>query len=574
MPTPGAATAGPSRNLIRAAGASGAIQDFKARNKTLGMTQRQRDLNFLWAIYRCDRYSARVYNWDGSEALSPLDAEAIAAGDTPMRASYAAPGFVTQGAGEMPLRFRRPSAPYNLVRVIVDRFTGMLFSERHHPQIRVEGDPQSEDWLSCVAEVGRLMPQFMGGRDWGGAVGTAVVGFTLIGGKPTFYCHDPRWCYPDFTNRHTLELRRLEERYYYPIEGFDPITGEPVVQDFWYRRVIDTTTDTEWPPIPVADGEEPDWDAYVPQPGEEPGEGMAKVVEHGFGFVPVVWIQNTVSRDTADGDPDCVGIYELTEEIDTLIAQANRGILANSDPSTVIDTDLDPEELGTVRKGSGRAIILKKGDGMKYLEISGTGPEAAFKAAEDLRQKALEVAQCVLEHPDVANRTATEVNRQYESMHARADRLREQYGERGIKPLLEKFIAAARILAGRNLGVVLPPKAVPDPATGVTSYVDRTLGQTPATIKLVWPPYETPNLQDVDLATRAAGMAKQAGLLDTEHAVSFVAPYYRVEDVPGMMAAIKKEQAAEQAAGQTLVGQKLEGGLFRGPGGGAGGSAA
>lgn len=513
----------------------------------LGMSPRQQMLNRYWAHYRCSNYEARRVDWDGRERVDPVSHEAIS------MAGFIPPGFYDAGQ-TFPLKFRRPSCPYNLVKVIVDRFTGLLFSERHHPQLRVEGDADTEDFASALAETSRLWAAMIQARTFGGGTGSVAIGFQFLEGKPVVEVHDPRWVYPDFKDRVTQELRGVEKRYQYPVEVFDEEKGVWVEEPHWYRRIINETVDILWKPIPVGDGDEPNWaDPTL----------VANSVEHNFGFCPVQWVQNLPVVDDIDGDPDCLGVYDMVETIDALLAQANRGIIANCDPTVVV---VSPDNLAEVAKGSNNAIKLTTGSA-NYMEISGSGPKAAQEYAEKLRTYALEVAQCVLEHPEGGgSRTATEIERVYSSMLAKADVLREQYGERGVKPLMEKMLKAAKQVTtpraegeGIVRGSLLLPDRIEKDAAGNTSRKPRQLGPG-GVLKLQWPGYFEPGLQDVNTAVQAATNAKSAKLIDAEHATQFVADFFNVEDVPAMMKSMEEEAAAQQAAfEQQAYGQMTEG---------------
>lgn len=503
----------------------------------LGLSPRQQQLNRLWSFYRCCQYDARRVDWDGRERLDGVDHDAIAHG------GFIPPGFYDAGA-TFPLKFRRPTAPYNLVRVIVDRLTGLLFSENRHPRLRSEGDPATEDYVAALAEAARLWQAMIRARTFGGATGTAVAGFQFVEGRPVVEVHDPRWIVPEWADRATLRLAAIEKRYVYPIEVLDRETGAWVAEPHWYRRVVDQERDVLWKPVPVGDGDEPDW---------EDESLVERAVEHKHGFCPVVWAQNLPVEDDVDGDPDCVGVYDMVETVDGLLAQANRGVLANVDPTVVI---VSPDQLPEVRKGNENAIKLTAGSA-GYMEANMAGPKQAVELAENLRKKVLEVAQVVLDHPEqVGAKTATEIRLVYSSMIAKADVLREQYGERMVKPLVEMMLKAARRatkpqVVGSEIvrGSIALPDRVVRAEGGVFRREPRRLGpNADEPLQAVWPDYFEPTLNDVELATRAAGEARQLGLIDLEHAAQKVAGYYGVEDVPGMLARAHRDRLAEADA--------------------------
>lgn len=849
MATPFDSNAG--RDIVKNVG-----QQMLEDNERLGLSPRQMELNRLWAFYRCCQYDARGVDWDGYERVSALDQEAVAMG------TFTPPGYYD--AGRVPIKFRRPTAPYQLVKVIVDRFTGLLFSEKSHPILKIDGDPDTEDFAQAIIEEGGLWQAMMLARRFGGATGTAVVGFQFVGGQPLFEVHDPRWCRPKFVDRHRHVLGSIEIRYQYPVEQVDE-KGRIVEVPHWYRRVIDRSKDVVYESIPVKEKTEPDWQVEVE-------------VTHGLGFCPVVWIQNIPCTDDVDGDSDCLGIYDLATAIDALLAQANRGVIANCfgketafitsdgvrrfadlrdgatthvlshsgewrravvksygkqelwgvtlqrgsagapifvratrnhrwlladgsvtervevgdriasapqefrkfeyetatdeekvywrrgfvwgdgsayrspvdgkllgsrlrlcgektryakrfveggfkanegaawlkgdvdlycrdfpkalpdpveepinllrafvrgfvdadgsrtrsqrastrwkriqvsgrasvefvravfpavglyisqetdmsaeatnfgpratptvrfelnenasthpnsswrvvavepleqceevwcleveedhsfvlpcgfatmncDPTTVISTDAKVSEIA---KGSDNAIKLPANSTAAYLELTGSGPKAAIETADKFRAFALEVSQCVLEHPDTAQKTATEVERVYSSMLSKADILREQYGRKGVIRLMDMVLRAAnkvkksRVVQGadpampriESYSLDLPPKYEKQP-DGSFRPIPRQLGPG-GHIKLVWPRYFEPGLQDAQQAVDASSKAKIAGLIDAEHATAAVAEFFDVEDPAAMQERIKAEAKEREAEARQMMMRRMQ----------------
>lgn len=511
----------------------------------LGLTDRQRDLGRKWSFYATLQYEDRETDWDGGRHAGELDRDAI------VRSGYIPPGFYDARGSTMPLKFRRPSAPYHLVKVIVDRFTGLLFSERRHPELRAEGDPDGEDFIRALVDASRLWQQMIQARTFGGAQGTFCVGFQFLDGKPVVEVHDPRWIYPTFADRSRTKLEQIEKIHQYESDYFDQIERVWTTTQVWYRRIITTDTDTVFKPAFVGDGSDPNWEVET-------------VVKHGLGFCPVVWGHNIPVVDEIDGEADAQGIYEMVEEIDRLLSQATFGILANLDPTLVLE-GVGELQMSSIQKGSDNAIKLPTGSA-KYLELAGTGSKTALEAVELLRRYALEVAQCVLDAPDKSAATATEIERRYTSMLAKADIMREQYGQRCILPLIEMMVAAARKVSAPTINqetgeierhqLDLPARFE---RTGETMRrVERKLSSTitSTSIKLQWPGYFESSLGDAQTAVQAATSARAASLVDDTAAVGLIAPFFRVEDVPGMIDRLRAEVMlrARELDGQMMAG--------------------
>lgn len=554
-------------NIVGKLGSKDSFPASIERIARLGMTKRQQRLNELWAVYKCQHYEHCQVDWNGKKRMDQIDKEAIASG------GYIPPGFYDAGkqAEEIPLSLRYPTSPYALVPIIVNRFTGMLFSEQQHPEIQVDGDPATEDFLRQVAEEGRLWSRMMSARVYGGAVGTAVLGFQFINGKPVFEVHDPRWCTPEFEEHGSLKLVSIEKKYMFTKEVQDETTRKFETKVFWYRRLIDTQRDVVFQEIEVTE-EEPNW---TPR----------KEVQHGLGFCPVVWIHNQEAGDgEIDGEPDCDEfVYKKALTIDTLRSQAIRGTVMNCDPSIVFITKA---ELTDIKKGSGHALRVPEGD-VKYLEITGSGIKAAMEIAAEEKKEALEQAQCVLESETANEKTATEIERRYQAMISKADKMREQYGVNGVVPLLDMVYQAAFKLAqpkavtvapeldstgqavsaelvdeaGQQIAPVqqivrggfnLSQREVVDSVSGLKVRQDREPGAG-GTVKLKWPGYFSPTNADIEQASRAAQAAKDGGLIDDETAIKFVAPYFKAEDDPELVNKVRSQAAERDATLNAMV---------------------
>lgn len=505
---------------------------------TMKLSERQQHLDLLYRYYRCANYEGRKTDWDGKPAMGKIETDYVAtSGQMPQ-------GFYDAGqTSEVPLKLRKPTAPFYMARVIVRRFTSLLFSQQRHPKINCD-DPATEDWLMGFAEKTRLWAQMQQARNYGGSMGSVCIGVKIVDSVPFVEVHDPRWCHPQFSDREELTVSVLEKRYQFSEEVLDPYTNERIEVWFWYRRVIDDKTDTVWPKVAVQSNEEPDWERE-----------QFQRVEHGCGFAPVVWIQNMPVQDAVDGDPDCLGVYDTIEVIDGLWSQSSRGTIANLDPTTWIASDA---EFPTIRKGSGNALQVEKGGQIGYLEMSGTSVECASGLAEKLEDRVAMVARVELKtNFDGPARTEEEVEKNYSNMIEQCDEFREQYGERGVKKLLEMVLKIARLtnrtwidksgeiptLARSQIKL---PKKKEQVDAGVVTWRERELGQGEQ-IELTWPQYFQASLEAVSAAVTAAVTAKQGSLISGETATKFVSEYFQVEDPRAETAAAEAEAAAAEA---------------------------
>jgi hypothetical protein len=494
----------------------------------MGMSPRQQALNWYWSFYKREQYENRTTDWDGGERADILDTEMIG------QSGIVPPGFTARP--KLPIKYRRPTAPYHLGNLITERFTSLLFSEDKHPSMGVRGDPKAEDYVQALAEAARLWSMMTSVRNHGGGMGSVCVAFMFSDGVPVLEILDARWTTPTWRNRALLDLAEVEVRYQYEVETRGA-AGRLRATRIWYRRVINSTTDTVYAPVPVGEGAEPDWK-----------EG--KKSTHNFGFCPAVWICNTEpGTGSYDGEPDCAGTHDAIMEMDRQVSQALRSGIANADPLLVAATSA--EELPPLSPPDGWQ--LPTGSTAQFLETTGKGAELCWKSAIQLRSWVLEMSQCVLEDDNsplaqgAAPQTATEVRQRVASMHARAGVFREQYGQRGVLNLLRKMLRAVRVLEARHEEVVLAPRVETDIETGVVTHVTRLIpdAKSDALLSLQWPPYSVPTTQETLAATQAAAAALTSKLLDEEAAIAYLAPYFHVADPAALQRRLAKASAAK-----------------------------
>lgn len=534
------------RNLWQQ-GATMAMADALAEQGPPPLTERQDELTRRWRWYCATQYEHRAFHFDGTRRMNAR-----------MREEIAASGMMDVGQMQqrdveaLPWRYRHPSSPYHLARSITRRFTGLLFGADKHPTIECTDDLRTSEYAQGLVEAARLWPRMIEARDKGGAMGSCAMVFRFTGGRPIVGVLDPRWCFPTYRDRSTKELAALEYKFFY-----EEVSPSGRTRWFWYRRIITEQSDVVYEAKPVEDTTA-NWKER-------------ERVDHGLGFFPGVWIQNTHVEEHDDGEPDCVGIYDTLEEMDELVSASGVGAKAGCDPTVVLSSDMD---LKSVRTGSKTAIKLGKGEDARYLEATGTGSERAWNQAMGLRRLALEVAQCVIEEPEESgDRTATEVDSRRSSMWDRASEYREQYGEMGAKPLVDKMVRAARMMQSGSLrsadGRIL--KAMVQVPAIVTRQGDRLVAQQRVpgegtALALTWPLFNRPTPQIALTAAQAVAAARNTNppSIDQATATGFLAPLFGGKDPEEMRTrAIAEAQAEQDASAQQL----LEG-MGAAPGGG------
>lgn len=485
------------------------------------LTERQLKLSRFWSYYKAAQYDVRAFDWDGRRRPGQSEHETIAS------RGYVPQGFVdaTKTLDDLPTKFRRPVAPYHLVRSVVRRFTSLLFGARSHPTVECLDDWATGDYVQGLMKETMFWARWAQARKYGGGQGSACVTFAFVDGKPMLEVHDPRFVTPKFKDQRTRELDSLEIKYQFArTEKTSDGTVRQVL--YLYRRIIGANADVTFIPIRV-DDESAVW-----------REDPAQRHDHNLGEVPGVWVCNTDPElGDVDGEPDCLGIFDESEEIDALLSQGSVGVKANCDPSLAIASDL---ELGEIRRGSKYALKLARGDTANLLETTGSGATAARDTAIMHRDLALEVVSCVIDNPGISSQTATEVDRRYEAMWDRADEFRETYAEFGIKPLLGKMLRAIRKLTStvtvdpvtgeQRVGAVFVPPRIEqiktdDGSPGQVVVTPRVVG-VGTLLEVTWPPWSRPTATDAQTAAGAVSMAVSAKVLDRASGIAYIAPMF------------------------------------------------
>lgn len=339
----------------------------------------------------------------------------------------------------VPMDSRRPCAPYRLNRTIVRRFTSLVFGHGHWPEIRVPGDAAAEDFLSALCEAQDLPSTFVRARNKGGGAGTAVLSWRFWEGQPRTRVHNAKNVFvQEWSDREELEVAHAIELRQIFKDEWNARKKEMQRRAFWSRR--------DWTP----EADIVFVDRAIDDKAAEWVVDEASTFVHGDGFAHIVWIQNQPPDDddeTADGLPDCDGLWENLDTVDTLSTVLSTGTVRNLDPTLVLKIDPAIVKDPVIRKGSDNALKVGPSGDAKYLELAGTATVAGISLREKERAQILEVAQCVVADPDqvaAAGTSGAAIRLLYQPMTSQGDVLRTQYGPKGIVRLLKQQVRSAR----------------------------------------------------------------------------------------------------------------------------------
>lgn len=466
---------------------------------------------------------------------------------------------------KVPLRNQRPSVQYDLPRPIVDRPTAMLFGEGRFPEVHFEpstrpgekkpaakdddaeegsAEDTAEDlaeaqvaelnaWLAAVIDEGGLQSVALTWARQGARLSSACMTWSVVDGEFEFESHATRHCTPTFHPRKRNRLVRLEKRYKHTVSTQEIRAGALVVVEklYWHREVWDEARHVIYADDLVTD-REPTW-------------READACEHGFGFVPAVW-----NKNLDDGEPGRVdglslldGISDVIEDIDRTLSQKSRAVRYNQEPERVYFglTEQDKTRIEVAGGGATRGLPPKKdGGGVELLELKGEGQKVAEEHIVAQRGRVLEVTRVVMPDPErllAASKSGAALRILFSPTLELVGELRQSYG-RALRQLFEQILRTVREGTLARLGALVTPPPATIPAGKVA---------------LLWGDLFEPTPQDLLQIAQTCQALRDAGLVDRETLVRWLASYLGVRDVRAVLERLEAEDAAKADAAAKIA---------------------
>lgn len=355
----------------------------------------------------------------------------------------------------VPLDERRPCAPYRLAPFIVRSFTSLLFGEGRDPEIRVVGDPDTQDFHEALAREMRLWERFRHARNVGGSSGTVGVSWRFWQGKPRLQVHPRSSLHvQSWADREELIPEVVSEIVQVEREVYDEESKKIVNKRFWRRR--------DWTPLADVVFVDQRCDSRDKSWIVDDSEGATVV--HGEGFAHFRWIANADDYDGScpEGEPDYAGQEEACDAIDMACSGLMHGGTKNLEPTLLLKIEeAILQTISNVHKGSDNALpVGEKGDA-NYLEISGASIDAGIKLVGFARGAVLEACQVVAPDPDkvaAAGSSSVAQRMLYAPMLAPASGLRSTYGRAAVGLLqdMERSIRMRQPIAGEDGELTYP----------------------------------------------------------------------------------------------------------------------
>lgn len=541
---------------------------------------RVRRLERLEAYYKGRQYDGRPYDWDGTLASSdPLE--------NPIGIPVPAEHYV-------PVAQRRPPVNYRLGRKIVQARTDLVFTGGD-PEISVDGDQDTRDWLQAAAKVGQLWRRMKAARNLTGGMSESFLVHGIRAGRPFVEVleacdvHVLAWAdQDDRVPAHVLRVwksneleinptdQTLEEvRRWYAQEWFVPLTPDDLAE---LDAAALAGTDT------APRGTERLL-RYLPKDAAGPNR-WELVTEVPLWEMPVIPMTNVDSDDGAS-EGDFEGLEGLIDEANAVLCATSGGTKRNVDPTLIVKEDpiKNPGEIG---KG-GTNTIWSEG-GAEYLQLQSDGVKAGIDTFDRLKALGLDQASVTEFDPEKmsgAAQSGEALRRLLQPFIAIADSIRAfSVAPVAVKILRGWWRAALRIERRQAVEVTvidpsgasstvlrkdvvrLPPKIETDDDGETTGEKEERVPGEGGDVSIVWPDYVSLTSQDklqlVQLLAQLVG-GKPLATLRTVVAALKASKIVQIDDVEEEVEGLLVDQERNAAAQAATLGDVAPFGKGRTP---------
>lgn len=436
-----------------------------------------------------------------------------------------------ESANYIPIVKRRPCIIYNMPKIIVNDSVSMLFGSDHYPVARCNDAPTEEELLLKIQRKSNLPAKMLSAARTG-SLGSACIVVKVLNRNFYFDVLSTINLWPVFDKYNPRKLVNLREKV--------KVRGETLVEQ-GYEIEEKNLRDFFWVQREWTEEEEI---YYLPYLCKENDPIILKDEErsavHDLGFVPAVWIKNTVSCHSIDGECTFRPALDISVEVDYQLSQLARLLRYNSDPTMVIK---NPDNLKDQQliKGSGALMLGKDGDAY-MLEMSSASTNAVIDYSKFLRELALESVRGNRSNPDKmhtvnSGKALQMLNAQLISL---VDEMRICYGDEGLLEVLKMvlMICKSGVYDLEDLDGIDPYSLNIDEA------IDSMI--------LHWPSwYPDTSMDDLQEAQTLATLT-QNGVISNKTALSHVADKYSITDEDDELGEIEKQNVKNDEKSLTI----------------------
>jgi hypothetical protein len=359
--------------------------------------QREKNLETYLKFYLGLNYSDRVFNWDQNRVFRDWDEEEINRSGADWNTIVNNSEYFKKPLQKIPFDNRKPLIKSNLPQSIVEKVTSLLLGQNNKPIIKCENE-QTQDFINSFLKETSFFERLIVARNYCGAMGSILVGWSIIENKLNFNIIDARYVTPIYQGNGLKQIIvKYSDRLLYVIDNNFEYIFRALVEDD--KPVL---SDTRW---------------------------QVENNLHGFEKIPYYFIPNSEILNDYDGLSDYHNQLENFNAIDRISSELIIGVENNVDPSMVFSArDPQTAKRSSLQTGSDTVIYCATDEDVKYIEINGNGIAQGRELIKDIEDQILRSCRVTLDQAKATGTTATEINAIQERAFEKINQLRIVYG--------------------------------------------------------------------------------------------------------------------------------------------------
>lgn len=401
----------------------------------------------------------------------------------------------------VPVRQRAPRLSFNFAKILASRLTSKLLGKKNFPQIKIEQDPETVEYLNLVLSTSQLRSKLMEPMRRTINTGSCFVRFSIVEGSWKINHYLSKWCYPEFDQKG--ELEKIEIKYVY--DDHEDKDGQGNPKKKWYKEVLTKDKDTLYDNPEYKQDDKPDFK-------------VVGSVDHGLGFVQGEWLVTTDKNNDFDGEPILADIMGFIDELNYSLSQSSTAIQYNQDPQLVF-SNMDEEELGDLVRSSFKAWNLGREGDAKFLESGMSGVEAAVIFRDKIKLSLQDISRIVMLDPEKMASHA-QSGKAMEVLHGPFVELIEE-----MQPQVEKHLRNLLLKMALTNGVMNSLQA-DVPITLPPGYAPKSLN-----ILFSFPDVFPQTSEDLQKKVMVAVSAANASIISRESMTRWLAKDFDIVDI-------------------------------------------
>lgn len=403
----------------------------------------------------------------------------------------------------VPIRRRAPRIQFNFGKLISSRLASKLVGAQTFPELKVEDDPDTEEYLKMIVKASKLKARIVEPIRRELAAGSVFIRFKIEGGTFQIEHFLSKFVTPKFQANGELESARIQ--FVFEDNDDKDELGNPKKK--WFRLDITQVSDIKWLPVDFEEGSEPEF------------EKIEEQVDHEMGFVQGEWLRTMEVPNSPDGPSVIEDILGFIDELNYNLSQSSTAVQFNQDPQLVVK-GMNEEELGALIRSSQKAWNLGREGEAQFLESTLNGATHALEFRDKLRLSVQDIARVILMDPEKIVGHAQSA-KAMEVLHAPMmdliGELRPAIGDSLQKLILKMGIA--NIIVFNRFSEAAPVQVPP-------GYRPQSLDVT-----MSWPPVFPLTMQDLQQKISMVSAATSASIISRETGLAFVAKDFGVENL-------------------------------------------